>query len=69
MRWQDALTKKELAHLRWSRDGATPSLQAFIELREYQDTQRVRRAKAHLYAPLCVTCDEIEQKLKDCGKL
>jgi len=69
MRWQTLLTKEQLAHLRWSRDGATPSLESFKILREHQATQKAERAKMRLYAPLCSECDEIEVRLKEGGKM
>ena len=69
MRWQDALTKEQLSHLRWSRDGAAPSLASFKKLREHQAGQTAERAKMGLYAPLCCHCDRIEAQLKEVGKL
>lgn len=69
MKWQKLLTKTQLAHLRWSRDGNTPTLQSFIQLRKSQAELKVKRAAMKLYAPLCGECDEIEARLKSGGKL
>jgi len=69
MRWQSILSKKELAHLRWSRDGAAPSLQAFRELRVYQNKQDLLRSSMGLNAPSCHECNVIEAKLQKEGKI
>ena len=69
MRWQSLLSKTELKHLRWSVNGATPTLNSFRMLREYQKAQEAKRAKMGLNAPLCVCCNEIEAKLQKDGKL
>ena len=70
MKWQQALTKAQLKHLRWSVDGETPTLHSFRMLREFQAGRaKVRAEKYGLNSPLCTECDEIEARLKEAGKL
>ena len=59
-RWQDKLTKKELKHLRWALNGATPSLKRFKELRT---CQKISEQKWNNGITQCFDCLRIENKL------
>jgi len=68
MKWQSALTKKQLAHLRWTVNGDSPTLHRFKTLRKGQ-----RKLEAHANAEgfkfyiACHDCDAIEYRLKERG--
>ena len=69
MRWQQSLTKGQLQHLRWSRDGQAPTLRSFKVLREHQAGLKRQREASGLYSSLCPVCDQVEARLKEKGNL
>ncbi len=69
MKWQTLLTKSQLAHLRWSVNGDTPTLARFKFLREEQAVMNAVRRNSGLNSDVCHDCFMIEARLKAGGKL
>jgi len=70
MKWQKARTKKQLAHLRWTVNGDTPTLHRFKILRKAQakmEADELARSGNRIFA--CHDCNSIEYRLKEAGKL
>ena len=70
MKWQKALTKKQLKHLRWTVNGDTPTLYRFRILRKAQakmEADELARSGNRIFA--CHDCNSIEYRLKEAGKL
>jgi hypothetical protein len=65
MKWQKLLTKKQLAHMRWARNGNAPTLWAFKMLRRGQRKLEKKFTTAEHSHYACFECDEIERQLKD----
>ena len=70
MKWQHAITKQELAHVRWSTHGRT-TLGAFAALRVSQKKMEAESRARHpdFRMTCCHECNHIEFKLMEAGKL
>ena len=76
MKWQKALTKKQMAHLRWTVSSKshgiwnTPTLGRFRILRTSQrrlEANELARSGNMIFA--CHDCNEIERRLVAAGKM
>ena len=69
MRWQKALTKKQMAHLRWTLDGDMPTLTLFRWLRVQQKRIEATSRAGGFFTIACHECDEIERRLVAAEKM
>ena len=67
MRWQKALTKKQLAHMRWSVNGDNPTLTRFRQLREFQRNLEQEAEDKGMTMFACHDCRAIEFRLREKG--
>ena len=67
MKWQNAITKKQMAHLRWSLNGGTPSLKRFMHLRNFQRGLEQESADKGFTMFACHDCRGIEFRLREKG--
>jgi hypothetical protein len=65
MRWQKALTKKQLAHMREFQN--TLTLREFKTLRIYQKGQEKKSEADGFFSIACHDCNEIERRLREKG--
>ncbi len=69
MRWQKALTRKQMAHLRWSVNGNPPTLTQFRILRTSQRKMERDATTLGHFTIACHDCNEIERRLVAARKM